>query len=131
MQANKSSLSVGEIIRELLLSSEDVAAITRHIFPVMIQTSAELPYIVYSRTGLNARSVKEHRSSDEVEVEVACYTGRYDEGIRLAEAVRAAIDGCQAEYGDLFMSKCILTSASEGYSADAFVQYLVFNIKVQ
>lgn len=127
----KTSLSVGEIIRGILVSDEAVKAITERVFPVLTQTKAELPYLVYQRTNLTARSVKEHRSSDEVEMEIMCFAERYEDSVKLAEAVREALDGCQAECGKLFMSKCILTGASESYAADAYIQCLIFNIKVQ
>lgn len=131
MGESKSSLSVGEVVRTILLNDKNVTSITNHIFPVVTQLKAELPYIVYRRLQLDARNVKEHRSSDEVEVEVMCCAEHYDESVRLAENVRLALDGTQAEYGELFMSKCVLKGASEYYESDAFVQYMVYNIKIQ
>ena len=49
----RSSLSAGLIVRHLLTNDEDVQAITRQIFPVIVD-EATLPYVVYRRADLEA-----------------------------------------------------------------------------
>ena len=63
-------------------------------------------------------------------IEVICYTEKYSEGVELAEAVRAALDGKQSEKDGLVMRSCVLTDSEEGYDSDAYAQQLVFNIKI-
>jgi len=50
--------------------------------------------------------------------------------VELAEAVRAALDHTQAEHGRQRMRSCCLTESEEAYQDDAFVQQLVFSIKI-
>lgn len=59
-----------------------------------------------------------------------CYTARYAEGIELAEAVRAALDCRSAEASGLTMRSCYLSDSSEDYQADAYIQQLIFTIRI-
>ena len=68
--------------------------------------------------------------ADTVTIEVICYTEKYGEGVELAEAVRAALDGKQGEKDGLVMRSCVLTDSEEGYDSDAYAQQLVFNVKI-
>lgn len=131
MAVGKSSLSAGEIIRAVLTEDPEVAARAKKVYPV-VEDSAELPYIVYRRTKLEQLPIKGNgnRVSDTVAIEVLCYTEGYTEGVELAEAVRAALDNKTAESGGLVMRSCYLTDSEESWQADAYVQELVFTIKI-
>lgn len=129
MDVSKTSLSAGEIIREILSSDPEVTARTNKIFPVAVD-SVELPYVLYRRAQLEQVPVKDRRGADTVMIEIMCYTAQYTEGIELAEAVRAALDGRQAEYDGLRMRSCSLTDSEETWQDDAYVQQLVFTVKI-
>ena len=110
MAVSKTSLSAGELIREVLLDSAEVTARCNKIFPVATDT-AELPYILYRRTSLEQNPQKAGQpGADTVAVEVICFTGGYAEGVELAEAVRGVLDNMQAtsEDGTLTMRSCTL-----------------------
>lgn len=126
----QTSLSAGSIIRGALLADEAVSAITRNVFPVVVD-NARLPYIAYRRVSFEQKAQKTGlKWADTVEVEIVCYAASYEESIRLAEAVRAALDGVQYAIGDLNMRCCTLTGAEEGWQADAYIQRLVFTLKI-
>ena len=130
MAVPKTSLSAGAIIRAILLENEEVAARTNKVFPVATD-SAELPYILYRRTALSAKPQKQGQpGADEIQVEVICFTERYGEGVELAEAVRAALDFTTAEHDGQVMRGCYLVDSEEAYQDDAFVQQLLFNVKI-
>lgn len=129
MALSKSSLSAGEIIRAILVEDTEVAARAKKVFPV-VEDSAELPYIVYRRTQLEQDPVKGKRGADTVGIEVLCYTAGYTEGVELAEAVRDALDGKQGESDGLVMRSCYLSDSEEAWQDDAYVQQLVFNVKI-
>lgn len=130
MAVNKTSLSAGAIIRAVLLSNPEVAERVNKIFPV-ITDSAELPYILYRRSALASKPQKSGQPvADEVQIEVLCFTQRYSEGVELAEAVRATLDQRSAEYQGQRMRSCYLAESEESFQDDAFVQQLVFNIKI-
>lgn len=124
----KTSLSAGQLIRAILLKSEDVTAITENVFPVY-RKRADLPYILYGRRTLDPTQTKS-KAADTVEIEIDCYTEDYDQGIELAEAVREALDHVEGEDGELSMHSCSMTDAGEMFEADAYVQSLVFNMKI-
>lgn len=129
MAVSKTSLSAGEIIRSILMSDSEVSARVKKIFPV-VEDSAELPYIVYRRAQLEQTPVKSGRGADTVGIEVLCYTAHYTEGVELAEAVRGALDGVQGETDELVMRSCYLADSEEAWQDDAYVQQLVFNVKM-
>lgn len=126
----QTSLSAGSIIRGALLEDEAVSAITRNVFPVVVD-NARLPYIAYRRVSFEQKAQKTGlKWADTVVEEVVCYAASYEESIRLAEAVRAALDGVQYAMGDMNMRSCTLTGAEEGWQADAYIQRLVFTLKI-
>ncbi len=129
MGVSKSSLSAGEIIRDILVNNAEVAARAKKVFPV-VEDSAELPYIVYRRTQLEQEPAKGRRGADTVGIEILCYTQHYTEGVELAEAVRDALDGAQGEKDGLIMRSCYLADSEEAWQDDAYVQQLVFNVKI-
>lgn len=129
MVANRTSLSAGEIIRAVLTQDEAVSKLTTKVFPV-VADEARLPYIVYRRSNLEQVAAKTLRGADTVGIEILCYTEQYTPGVELAEAVRAALDGRQAEIDGLVMRSCFLTDSEEAWQDDAFVQQLIFTVKI-
>lgn len=129
MAANKTSLSAGEIVHAVLRESPEVREITDNVFPI-IADKAELPYIVYRRSALEPVPQKSAPANDAVEIEVLCYGRSYDESVRLAEAVRGALDHRSAETEDLRARSILLVDASEFFEADAWAQQLVFRVKI-
>lgn len=128
--SKRTSLSAGSIIRDILLRDAEVKKRTNKIFPVATDT-AVLPYILYRRASMEQTPSKAGGpGADTVTIEIVCYTEKYAEGVELAEAVRAALDGKQGEKDGLVMRSCILTDSEEGYDSDAYAQQLVFNIKI-
>lgn len=129
MAVNRTSLSAGEIIRAILIEDSEVMARANKVFPV-VEDSAELPYIVYRRTQLEQDPTKGRRGADTVGIEILCYTKGYTEGVELAEAVRGVLDGAQGESDGLVMRSCYLADSEEAWQDDAYVQQLVFNVKI-
>lgn len=127
--AKVSSISVGSIIRDVLVNSEDVTAITENIFPVATDT-AELPYIFYRVGNVTHDPSKDMAGADTVQVEVTCCADSYAGCVDLAEAVRCALDYCQAEDDNLVMRSCIMAGYSQAWSDDAHIGSMTFNVKV-
>lgn len=130
MAANKTSLSAGAIIRAVLMEDAEVSARTNKIFPVATD-SAELPYILYRRSSLAGTAQKSgHPVGDEIQLEVICFAARYGESVELAEAVRAALDHMTAEYDGMRLRSCQLIDSEEAYQDDAYVQQLIFSVRM-
>lgn len=125
-----SSLSAGKLLRRILLGDESVGAITQCVFPVATTETVTLPYIVYARVGMENTPVNAPQPADTVMIEVDCYAGDYTGSIDLAEAVRAALDGATCECDGLTMRSCVMADASEDYDSDAYLQSLLFKVKI-
>lgn len=129
MAVNKTSLSAGEIIRSILTTDENVTALTSKVFPV-VTDEATLPYILYRRSALSQAPHKGGMGADTVTIEVLCFAASYGDGIELAEAVRSALDGVQHNLDGLVMRSCVLQDSEEAWQDDAYVQQLIFTIKI-
>jgi len=133
MAVSKTSLSAGTLIREILLDSADVVARTNKIYPVAIDT-AILPYILYRRSSMEQTAQKTGEpGADTVQMEVICFDADYDDCLELAEAVRDALDNkrnIQTDDESLVMRSCQLVDSEEAWQDDAFIQQLVFNVKL-
>lgn len=124
--SNRTSLSAGSIVRKILLASNDVSKKTTKIYPV-VTDKAVLPYLLYRRSALQHNAVKGGgQGADTAQIDVICYTNGYEEGLDLAEAVRAALEYAQTSE----MRGCTLVDAEEGWEDDAYFQQLVFNVKI-
>ena len=126
---NKTSLSAGEVIHFILTNDEAVMSRARKVFPVAA-FDAVLPYVVYSRTSLDQTTNKSNALNDMTAIEVLCCAEQYSDSVALAEAVRAALDGVSAEVDGLRMRSCYLADSEEAWGDDAFVQRLIFNVKI-
>ena len=126
---NKTCLSAGEIIHYILTRDDEVMQRARNVFPV-VSFDAALPYIVYSRIQLEQTPHTGYRPADTTAIEVVCYTEQYTDGVDLAETVRAALDGVQAEVDGIRMRSCYLADSEEAWADDAFAQRLIFNVKI-
>nr|DAL21123.1 MAG TPA_asm: PORTAL PROTEIN, 15 PROTEIN, HEAD PROTEIN, VIRAL INFECTION, TAILED.2A [Caudoviricetes sp.] len=130
MALKKTSLSAGAVIRDILLANKEVKRRTNSVFPIVID-KAQQPYILYRRAALLHNPTKAGApGADTVSIEVVCYTAQYAEGVELAEAVRAALDYAHGEREGVIMRSCTLVDSEEGYEDDAYVQQLVFQVKI-
>ena len=129
MAVNKTSLSVGEIIYDVLINDAEVMARANKVFPV-VTDKATLPYVAYRRSRLEHNPVKGTQGADTVQIDVLCFAAKYEDGVQLAEAVRQALDGKQVTKDTLIMRSCTIAGGEEYYENDAYIQELNFIIKV-
>ncbi len=127
----KTVISGGSVIRELLASSEEVKTLCGRIFPVASDEEETLPYIVYRRAGLDPEAVKTGRPADTAFFEVWVYAATYSASLEIAEAVRGALDGFRGMCSGLPVRCLALTDAADEGRAmgDAMVQKLTLEIK--
>jgi hypothetical protein len=121
-------LSIGRLIRALLLENEQVAKITQRVFPVWTDKAA-LPYITYYREKLVAQPVKCGASSLTARISVECLAAGYDDAVALAEAVSQALDHAVCEDNGLSIRSCVLVDSVEDCRDDAYIEKLVFEVK--
>ena len=130
MENGKTSLSAGLAVYAMLTEDEKVAAMATKVFPV-VTDKAELPYIAYRRAAFDQNPVKAGMpGADTVRMEVACYAANYAQGVEMAEAARKALEGGARTVGGLRIRSCMLTDAAEEWQDDAYVQRLVFDLRL-
>lgn len=130
MEEKSTSLSAGLAVYAMLSADEAVSSAARKVFPIATD-EAELPYIAYRRLSMAQDPVKHGwPGADTVRLQVSCFTASYAEGVRLAESVRRALDGKRYRKEGIDVRSCVLSDASENWQDDAFVQHLIFDIKV-
>lgn len=128
MDAPKTSISAGMLLRDVLLRNSAISKITKNIFPV-VTDNAKLPYILYRHAGLEtmpARGI----NSDKIDIEMLVCTATYSQGIELAELVRSALESQQTTSGNLTMRDATLVGFESSWEADAHVQTMTFAIKI-
>lgn len=128
MDDNKTIFSAGEIIRSILSDNSEKLGLT-NIFPV-VTNKAILPYILYRRTAMQQVPVKSNHGASAVMVEISCCASTYDESIRIAESVYNTLDGASYNKDGLVMRSCFLSDSSEEWQDDAYIQILIFTIKI-
>ena len=146
---SKTSLSAGEIVRELLISNDVLKSKVTKIFPV-ITDKAKLPYISYRKIGFSQDLTKSGRGADTITMQVSVYAESYKQSLELSELVRESLDYKQfvhycgdlgvsfsSDFGTdcdpsehLIMRSCNLTDCNETWMDDAFIQNMVFTIKI-
>lgn len=123
-----STLSAGKVLRAVLVESDELMTKVTQVFPV-VTDEALLPYVAYRRAELAQTPTKSGgRGAERAIIEVNCYTAGYSDGVDLAELVREILDG--AKRPEIGLRECQLTNASEWYEDDAFVQGLVFEVRI-
>lgn len=126
----KTSISIGEAINDLLASDKALTSAVTRIFPVVTDV-AELPYVAYRRVKTEQVSVKGFRTGAEmVMVQVNSYAASYEKSIAVAEIVRQILDGVQYDKNGLSIRSSVMVNSEELWKNDAFVQKLIFEMKV-
>lgn len=127
----KTSLSAGDIIYSVLSSDADISSRVTKIYPVVEPVEAICPYIVYRRVGLSVMPQKSGQpGADTLQIAVGVYAQHYEDSVDIAELVRSALDYKTYEIAGLRMRGCYLSGSSEEIEGDAFVQNLLFTIKI-
>lgn len=126
----KTSISIGEAINDLLASDKTLTSTVTRIFPVVTDV-AELPYVAYRRVKTDQVSVKGYRTGNEmVTVQVNSYAASYERSISVAEMVRQILDGVQYDKNGVSIRSSVMVNSEESWENDAFVQKLTFEMKV-
>ena len=108
-------------------------------FPVVAMPSAaaggvQLPYVVYSLSGMSTRADKAMPGPRSVSVVLACYGADYDAALEQAEVVNGLMHGVTdssvwpAVYSGLEVRGIQLEDASDGYDGDAYYVSLTYKI---
>ena len=125
----KTSISAGLIIGTLLSEDPYVAAMATDVFPVVID-EATLPYVSFRALKMENSPAKGVPGSEALLEEVCCFSDSYAGSVELAEAVRSALDGQQSSRDGMRMRSCFFEDREEDWQDDAYIQKLIFRIKI-
>ena len=125
----KTSISAGLIIGDLLANDPAVKAIVTEVFPV-ITDEAILPYVSFRALKMENSPAKGTVGPETLLAEVCCLSDSYAGSVQLAECARAALDGIQASLDGIRMRSCFFEDREETWEDDAYIQRLIFRIKI-
>lgn len=119
-------LRVGKSINYLLTNSEVNTIVQDRIFPVIADQGTSFPFITYRRSGCGNEDSKDSVYEDRTTVELVIASASYEESIEIAQKCREALE--KKRYNNIRDIK--LVDASEMFAEEAFIQNLLFTIKI-
>lgn len=122
------SLSYGRFVYGLITTATGLP-----VYPVIKpEDGVDLPYVIYRRAAQEQTAVKPSAApgSDILTVEVEVWASTYSSCVAQSERVRAALDSVQSSDSDLVMRSCLFMGAEEDYADDAYLQRMVFSLRV-
>ena len=124
------SLRIGEYIFSVLSGSLDLKGLVGDkIFPLVVKNEVNSPFIVYNRLSLTPSYTKDCLLEDTVRVEIQCVANSYSEAINIMCLVRDRLEGLRDKPNGV--ERILIESCTEEYSEDAFIESMIFSIKIQ
>ena len=125
------SIMLGKLIYKLLSNDELLSQVVtpKKIFPLVANADTTYPFIVYARTSLRVDYCKEGITENSVEFQVIAVSDNYVESLEVANRIRGVLELLRYKDETIYISECKLSSVSEEYMEDAFIQRLIFTIK--
>ena len=100
-------------------------------YPIVAEEGADYPFMVYRRNSLTPYNTKDRFNYVvTISLEISIVTNRYDEGVDLSQKVWDALDKKGGVIAGLEISEIRVTSASEDYINNAYVQRLQIEVDV-
>jgi len=130
----RTSLSAGLAVFALLKG--ELGNSVKKIYPVVSDENAEMPFVVYRRTGIRSENVKGSTAFDSSTIEVSVFTKEYGEGVELMERIRAALEHttiqCTKERDgfDMMVGCTRMIDCEESWDADCYRQDLTIECKI-
>ena len=124
MYMKTTSLNIGKVLNELL---KDIAP----TFPIIAEQSAQYPFIVYRRMSLDVANTKDmFNYAEYATCEVIVAHQKYSESISLAQHIKDKLEHFRGKIDDVHVFSTYLTSATEDFVNDAYIQKLTFRIEI-
>lgn len=93
--------------------------VTKNVFPLVATEGCNLPFIVFERSNMSETNTKDGASGLDVSFTVRIVSATYFEGLQIADELRYALHRMDEQP--------YLTSASEEYTTDGYLQTLNFS----
>lgn len=125
------SILIGKLIYKILAEDETLSAMVtpKKIFPLVANADTTFPFIVYARTSLGVEYCKDGIVENTIEFQLLSVSNNYVESLEVANRIRCVLELLRYQDEDIAITECRLTSVTEEYMEDAFIQRLVFTLK--
>ena len=122
------SILIGKLIYSTIQASNDVTAIVGdRVYPIVAPNDTDFPFIVYTRSNAYPQNgTKDGWLSDSVSFQITIATDTYFKGAELANMVRDLFENCRISSTDLTIENIRMTSCTELFNEDTYIQNLYF-----
>jgi len=124
------SLSIGLHVKQKLCSSSGLASlVANRIYPLIAPEGvASFPYVFFDTSTNEPTFCKTGVAEDNHSIIVTCVAKGYEESLRIAEAVRDALDFEDSDQTSFEVTQCHFISRTEDFVPDmrVFTQSLTF-----
>ena len=121
---------MGDAIRDILIADPDVyEQVGNHIYPIVAAENTKGDFIIYLRQKYGRSYVKQGIYEDECEVAVVAISENYDNAVKLASNIDAALSGRHANDEDGCTVDIMLLDSTETFDDNKYIETLVFSIK--
>lgn len=126
------SLLITKYIRTILSQDSNLMKKIpiKQFYPVDAKLSTTFPFAVIIRTGMMDNQSKDGMYEDIVTVSIIVVDDNYYGSIDIANEIRNWLEGHCYKDETINITQMKLSSTSEGYYNDAFVQELIFTINI-
>ena len=117
------SLQIGKAIYSILSSNTSIVSkVQKKIYPLVADAEVTFPFIVYKRTGIEPATTKDRFIyNEDVYVDIAIASDKYNETIEIADMVRNALQNKKGNYSGINIQDISLNDADEDYTQDTFI----------
>lgn len=100
-------------------------------FPIVAEQGANYPFMVYRRTSHNSQNTKDrYNYLVSISMELVIVSDRYEDSVNLSQQVWEALDKEGGVIAGVEIQEIRVTSTSEDYINDAYVQRLQIEVDV-
>ena len=127
------SILLTKCIRKFLLDNKELMKVVKptSIFPIVANANTKYPYIVMQRTGIRASYSKAGITEDNVTLEIITISNDYSQSIDIAQLIRETIDGKRYRSDEIEIDDIEVESITEEFVDNAYLQRLVFSMKIR
>ena len=119
-------LSINKFIFNILQSDNELTSMCKSIYALVAEEEVKFPFILFTRDNVQPIDTKEYVVGDRVTFSIAIVSDKYLTTVDIAERVRLLFE----KRRDNYFSETNLTSCTEDYSNDAYVQRLSFSATI-
>lgn len=125
------AIEIIKYFRKWLVSDEALTALVdpANIKPLVLPPN-RFPFVSLARGEITPDYTKDGLSGDEVRVLAAVVSDDYGRGIEIAAEIRRLLEYKRYEDDDVSIPAIRVESVSEDYASNAFIQSVVFSMRV-